>query len=224
MIGCIVQARLGSSRLPAKIAKYLAGATVLEHVMARVSKIDGVNVRCLAMPDCTDLNFIASVVRPLLQKYHFEIVFGPESDVISRFLIVEDAFKFESTMRVTADCPLLDPIVCSEMLRVFQRDGFDYMTNADPRSFPHGLDCEIYRSSFFRESLQADLSEYDREHVTPWMRNNSRHKKNFSYFDFSGANGNFGDTRWVLDYPSDFEFLQANKHLFERYHSLSWMF
>lgn len=165
---CIVQARLGSTRLPKKVLLPLNGHTVVEEVLARCKRIRGIDKVICAVPDTEQNDELASVIGDCYR--------GPEHDVLSRYLGCAIAHDASVIMRITADCPLIPPDLCSHMLREFSHD-VDYLSNLEPRSFPQGYDCEVFRM----EALQladAHATGSDREHVTPWMRENIEHRAN----------------------------------------------
>ena len=156
---CIIQARLGSTRLPAKVLLPLpTGRTVLEEVLWRCKQIPGVDVVVAAIPDTAENNVVAQfAVRQLGAPAEAStaekikaiekgcIVRGSEHDVLARYEFAARAVNADVIMRITADCPLLDPATCGEVLKLHQEQGADYTSNCWPsRRFPHGWDCEVF--------------------------------------------------------------------------------
>lgn len=153
-----------STRLPGKVMLDLHGHTVLWHVLTRCREIPGVDRVACAVPDQPESNIL--LVEAF--KAGADVVLGPEGDVLARYRIA--AGDADRIVRVTSDCPMIDPILCGRTLDLLQDN--DIAVNNEPRTWAHGLDCEAFtRDALFRASDNA-TSDYDREHVTPWMRRN----------------------------------------------------
>lgn len=108
-------------------------------------------------------------------------------------------------MRVTSDCPLIDPEVCAAVLQLRADEEADYAANNLPPSWPHGLDCEAFTIAALDEANETATDLDDREHVTPWIRRN----RTFRRVNLAGPGGDLIDQRWTLDYPEDLVFLRA---------------
>jgi spore coat polysaccharide biosynthesis protein SpsF len=108
-------------------------------------------------------------------------------------------------MRVTSDCPLIDPVICSNLLRLREESAADYACNNMPRTFPHGLDCEAFSVAALREAAAFSTEAADREHVTPWLRRAEHLRR----VNLSSHQAGISHHRWTLDYPEDFAFLEA---------------
>lgn len=156
---CIIQARMGSKRLPGKVLLPLNGHTVIREVITRCQKIPGIDEVCVATPD----HKIADTIDGLCS-----VVFGPEDDVLKRYVIAAEMMKASVIMRITADCPLLSPSLCGAVL--YALGGHDYASNLEPRTFPQGFDCEAFTIRTLRWADEFCKHSQDREHVTPWMR------------------------------------------------------
>jgi len=210
---CIIQARLGSTRLSAKVLLPLpSGRTVLEEVVFRCRQIKGVDVVVVAVADDAGSDIVAdhamkarfaprdepgSDLSPLL------VTRGPEHDVLKRYVMAAEEVKADIVMRVTADCPLIDSEVCAEVLDHFNEiqkthTGPLYCSNVHPRSYPKGLDCEVFSMSALKQADEWGLEPECREHVTAYM------------VDSSIAVGNVRDEqdrseiRWTLDTIADY--------------------
>lgn len=182
-VACIIQARLGSTRLPAKVMLELpTGRTVLQEVVHRCWQIPGIDVVVVATPDADGdiirrslYNAFWDDDRSKLEKMP-EIVRGPEHDVLARYAKAAEAVNADVIMRITADCPLIDPEVCGDVLKLQQSTGADYVSNAWPsRSFPQGFDCEVFtRRALDRAHAECDAlngKDHFREHAgCPWMQ------------------------------------------------------
>jgi len=170
---CIVQARLGSTRLPAKVLLPLPnGRTVLEEVLHRCKQIVGVDLVCLACPQ-VDREYLSADVPPGVLVSSPDVY---EADLLARYEWAARVTGADVVMRITADCPLLDPETCSQMLEWFKSGDYDCVSNSWPaRSFPHGWDCEIFTVDALRLAFaNPDLTDEDREHVGPAIRKSMR--------------------------------------------------
>ena len=197
----IVQARMGSSRLPGKVLCTLRGRTVLEHVLRRCSDIPGADQVVCATPDEAGSDQIETVAR----RCGADVFRGSEKDVLARYLGAAVAAKADVVMRVTSDCPLIDPQLCGAVLALRKREGADYAANNLVRTFPHGLDCEAFTVAALAEAERATQVGYDREHVTPWLRAAAHLKKVY----LSAESARHAAERWTLDYAEDLAFLEA---------------
>jgi spore coat polysaccharide biosynthesis protein SpsF (cytidylyltransferase family) len=162
-----VQARLGSTRLPGKVLLPLAGQSVLSHVLTRCLMIDGIDDVVLACPanDAT----LAQVAAGL----GIASFLGPEHDVLRRYAMAAHENDADVIMRITADCPLINPRVCADVLKLFNSSEVDYASNVYPRrTWQKGYDCEVFSADALERADIFAKDEYDREHVTPFIQKN----------------------------------------------------
>jgi spore coat polysaccharide biosynthesis protein SpsF (cytidylyltransferase family) len=164
----IVQARLGSSRLPAKVLLPLpTGRTVIEEVVYRAKQIEGVDEVVVAIPEKD-----AAILEPYIAV---RCVTGPEIDVLERYAKAAKIAAADVIVRITADCPMLRPDVCADVIALRSRLDAEYASNVWPsRSFPQGYDCEVFTIGALRRAQDATLTWYEMEHVTPWLQKNCR--------------------------------------------------
>ncbi len=154
---------MGSSRLPGKVLKTLAGQRVLDHVVTRVKAASRVDDVIVATSDLPADNAIADHCA----ARGWMCVRGSETDVLSRYAAAVRASNAEIVVRVTSDCPLFSPRILDDMLAEFDPSTVDYMsTNWPDRSFPVGLDCEVMRADSLLGIAESTTDPYDREHVT----------------------------------------------------------
>ena len=190
---CIVQARLTSTRLPAKTMLSLGGEPVIRHVLRRCKTIPGIDRVILATP--------VDKSEPLREEARglgVTVVQGSEHDVLGRYRKAALLANAEIIMRITADCPLINPEICGRVLSLME-DGVEYASNVMPRGFPKGQDCEVFTfDALERAHKEADDPE-DREHVTLWMQ------RNLHCVNLDG-DGN-PDLNWCLDTLDDYIFL-----------------
>lgn len=194
----IVQARMGSTRLPGKVLLPLRHRSVLHHVVNRVARITDVSQVCVATSELPQDDILVRAAREL----GIEVVRGSESDVLARFDRAAEKMRASQIIRITCDCPLLDPDLCNKLVYKYRAECADYGAIDASQGWPKGLDCEI----FSREALQAAARDatdlYDREHVTPWIVRNARRTVSIQPPEEMKE-------RWVLDYPQDYTFLSA---------------
>lgn len=196
----IIQARMGSSRLPGKILEPLAGKPVLQRVIERVAASNAFAQVVVATTD----REIDDVAADKAAAFGATVVRGDEDDVLSRFGLAAEASGAEAIMRITADCPLIDPEVLAAMVERFAVGDADLVSNCVRRSFPRGLDAEL----FSRQALDTMLAEAsapaEREHVTPFLY---AHPERFRIVSHEGSEDLSG-YRLTLDTPEDFVLLE----------------
>ena len=199
--GIVVQARTGSSRLPGKVLMPLAGRTVLAHVIERCLATEEVDVVCCAVPEGGADDAVAVEAARCGAK----VFRGSEADVLDRYYRAARAFDMDVVMRVTADCPLIDPSVCAAVLRLRAEAGADYACNNMPPTWPHGLDCEAITFAWLRRSAREATKPYEREHVTQYVRRHPEARK----VNLSMPGGAAAEHRWTLDNECDLRFLET---------------
>lgn len=196
----IIQARMGSSRLPGKILEPLAGKPVLQRVIERVAASNAFAQVVVATTD----REIDDVAADKAAAFGATVVRGDEDDVLSRFGLAAETSSAEAIMRITADCPLIDPEVLAAMVERFAVGDADLVSNCVRRSFPRGLDAEL----FSRQALDTMLAEAsapaEREHVTPFLY---AHPERFRIVSHEGSEDLSG-YRLTLDTPEDFVLLE----------------
>lgn len=202
----IIQARMNSTRLPEKILKPLCGKSILGHVITRVR----------ACPELDDV-VIATTTAPVDQavveearRYGAQIFRGSEEDVLSRYFFAAQENSADVIARVTSDCPLYDPQLLTRMLAKFSADNSpvvtcDYLSNVTSRSFPRGLDTEIFSFAALERAHREATAPHQREHVTPYIHQNT---DRFRLQDFANDR-NLSRHRWTLDTPEDWLLISA---------------
>jgi len=198
---CIVQARVTSTRLPAKVLKDLAGEPILGHVLRRCAAISGIDRVVCATVEGIESAAIAEIAG----QYGALVYRGSETDVLERYAGAAKAAGADVVMRVTSDCPLIDPEICGAVLKQRAEEKAEYAANNLVHGYPHGLDCEAFTRRALDAADVAATEPYDREHVTPWIR----HKSDYRKASVEGPGGPRAKWRWTLDYPEDLDFLRA---------------
>jgi glutamate-1-semialdehyde 2,1-aminomutase/spore coat polysaccharide biosynthesis protein SpsF len=191
---------MGSKRLPGKVLHDLSGLPVLAWVARAARAVPGIDNVAVATSDTPQDDAIASWCAGNAVACHR----GSENDVLARFAFAARQERSTYVMRLTADCPLLDPQVCATVLQLLLRSGADYASNCDPATWPDGLDCEVFTAAALFEAEREAKRPSEREHVTPFLRHN-RHRYRVEAFicPLPGLSGE----RWTLDEPADLEFL-----------------
>jgi spore coat polysaccharide biosynthesis protein SpsF (cytidylyltransferase family) len=197
----IVQARMGSTRLPGKVMRTLGNRTVLEHVLARCSAIPGIDGVWCAVSDAADSDPVADAAG----RAGFPVVRGPEADVLGRYRDTARAASAGVVLRVTSDCPLIDPEVCGAVLQLRADHQADYASNNLVRSWPHGLDCEAFRVEWLERAACEARAAEEREHVTPFIRIHAQARR----INLDGPGGQAARERWTLDTPQDWTYIEA---------------
>lgn len=197
----IVQARMTSTRLPGKILLPVLGTPLLEYQFKRLQRVKAVDGICIA---CTTNESDQPIV-DLARKLGAEIYRGSEQDVLARYYEAARTLGAEHVVRVTSDCPVIDPGEMDKVINFYldRVDDLDYVSNVLIRSYPRGMDTEIF--SF--EALQAahlDATEsYEREHVTPFIY---EHQERFRVANFAFEQDK-SDYRLTVDTQDDFELI-----------------
>ena len=170
-IVAIVQTRMTSSRLPGKVMMPLAGAPLIRRMIERVLRIDGLDRVVVALAEGSAHNRVIGA----LDGMDVTIERGSEDDVLSRYAVAARATNAATVMRVTSDCPLLDPKVSATVLRAYtdaRPSGVRYARTSAESGYPHGFDTEVLDVDALFEAEKKATKCYDREHVTPFIRDN----------------------------------------------------
>ena len=197
----IVQARMASTRLPGKVLLPLGGATVLDHVLERCLAVPGADTVCCAIPDTSDCDPVASAAA----MAGAQVFRGSEEDVLDRYYQAARQVGADVVLRVTSDCPLLDPWVCGDVLALRARESADFACNNMPASWPHGLDCEAVTFTWLERAASEAREKFEREHVMPYVRNHPDARK----ANLEGPGGTVVDHRWTIDNDADYAFFQT---------------
>lgn len=197
----IIQARMGSTRLPGKVLKDLAGETVLARVVSRVRRARLINQVLIATTDLASDNAIVAEC----QKFSVAVSRGDQEDVLDRYWQAAQLVKAEIVVRITADCPLIDPEITDKTIAAFLDARADYASNALQRTYPRGLDTEVMSVDALTRAWKEARKPHEREHVTPYIY---EHRDKFRTLCVTG-NADYSSHRWTLDTPEDLEFLRA---------------
>lgn len=161
-VGCIVQARMGSTRLPGKTLKEINGKPVLGYVLDRLGECETLDKVIVA----TTVSGKDDAILDFCERNGFECFRGSEENVLERFFECAKQEGFDVIVRVTADCPLIDPATVDLAVKSFMEKGVDYLGNAHLRTFPRGLDVEVFSFEALERAHRQAKAGAEREHVT----------------------------------------------------------
>lgn len=201
----IVQARMGSTRLPNKVMRSIVGLPMIELLLKRLSKAKEVDQIVVA----TSIDPRNEPLVERVQQLGYACEQGSEKDVLSRYLQAAEAHHADVIVRITGDCPLVDPELVDTVISAFKANPVDYFSNVSPATYPDGLDIEVFTLKALQRSAQESDSEYDHEHVTPYIRNQLSFSKSSIQH-----NEDLSALRWTVD---ELEDLQVITHIFEHF-------
>jgi spore coat polysaccharide biosynthesis protein SpsF len=213
MIVAVIQARMGSQRLPGKVLLNLNGKPVLWHVVNRASHartLDKVIVATTTNPEDNE-------IETFCRKESVPCFRGSADDVLDRYYqcvryLEEHGDTVEFIVRITADCPVIDPEIIDRVVALMQKGEYDYASNVIPPTYPDGLDVEVFTLITLKTAYEKAHLKSEREHVTPFIINSPLMKKgNISHSE------DLSFLRWTLDEPEDFTFItQVYEHLYDK--------
>lgn len=192
----IIQARMSSTRLPGKVLKLAAGKPLLWHVLTRVKKaksIDGVVVATTASQK-------DDAIAAFAERMGAGVYRGSENDVLDRYYRASVEFKADAVVRITADCPLIDPLVIDKAVELFKKSGADYVSNTVALSYPNGIDVEVFKASALARAWREAKLSSEREHVTPYIW---KRPKFFSQKQLVYPAGDYSKYRLTVDDEKD---------------------
>ena len=192
---CIIQARMGSTRLPGKVMMKVRGIPLLAYLISRVKQsrlIDKIVVATTTNPE-------DRVIVRLCGNLRMPCFRGSSEDVLSRYAACAKEYPgYGTIVRITGDCPLIDPEVIDRVIACFQEGNYDYVSNVIQPSYPHGMDTEVFSRKALKEAALRATLPSEREHVTPYITKRRQfRKKNIA------APSDFYSVRLTADYLED---------------------
>ncbi|UOQ48298.1 glycosyltransferase family protein [Gracilibacillus caseinilyticus] len=201
-IVAIIQARMGSSRLPGKVLKKIKQKTILSHVLNRIAQSK--NIDCIVVATTTQK--IDDQIVSEVNKHGFNVYRGSEDNVLDRFYQTAVAYSADVIIRITSDCPLIDPEIIDKMVHFYIKNNYSLVTNAgsemSKRTFPRGLDVEIFSMDVLKKAFHQAKLSYQKEHVTPFI-----YEKNNNIYYYTNKE-NLSQHRWTLDTEEDFQLIK----------------
>lgn len=198
---CIVQARMGSTRLSGKVLKKICGKTVLEHDIDRLRRIKNINEIVIATTTLEKDTAIIEMCKSLGAKYFR----GSEEDVLSRYYYAAKENNADVVVRVTSDCPLIDFEISENIIKYYidNKSKYDYVSNTIDRTYPRGLDTEVFSFKVLERAFKEAVSLRDKEHVTPYIWDNPNIFRLAQYKN----DKDYSHLRWTLDTEEDFDLI-----------------
>jgi spore coat polysaccharide biosynthesis protein SpsF len=203
----ILQARMTSSRLPGKVLMDIEGMPMIGRQLERIKESKLIDEIVVATSTESTDDQLAYYV----EESGVNIQRGPLEDVLQRFIEVLDVYDFKHIVRLTADCPLADSDVIDGTIEMYLNSNLDYVSNTLKRTFPRGLDVEVFKDGVLRDVAKKDKSAMSREHVTYgiYTRTGLYSTGNYS------QNPSFANFRWTVDTQDDLDFVrQVYKSLY----------
>lgn len=205
MILSILQARMSSNRLPGKVLKPILGKPMLSLQIERIKRSRKIDQLIVA----TSKEISDDEIEDLCNKMQIQCYRGDLNNVLDRFYHATLLYKPEHIVRLTGDCPLIDPEIIDKVIEFYIRGKFDYATNSiKPYTFPDGLDVEVFTFSALEAAWSEAFLPVDLEHVTPFIRSNPERFKIGRYCNEI----DLSHLRWTVDREEDFELV---KHIYE---------
>jgi glutamate-1-semialdehyde 2,1-aminomutase len=201
----IVQARMGSTRFPNKVMSLVTGVPLIELLLQRLSLAKSLTQIVVA----TSIDPRNDELVRHVESLGFEVFRGSENNVLDRYYQTALTFRADVIVRITGDCPLIDPTIVDEVVELFVESGVDYASNTSPPTYPDGLDTEVFTINSLTITHAEAITLAQREHVTPFIRESGR----FRTTNLKCAN-DFSHLRWTVDEPVD---LEVVRNVFEHF-------
>jgi spore coat polysaccharide biosynthesis protein SpsF len=213
-IVAVIQARMGSTRLPGKVLIDLGGESVLGRVVRRLRRASRIHEIMIATTD----NIQDEAIVRECDRLRVAYCRGSEHDVLDRYLRTAEKFRCDLIVRVTSDCPLIDAELVDEVIQTCMNHQADFACNDLPPTFPRGLDVEVLTIETLRRAEKISYQDYQREHVTPVIYERP------DLFRIASVRGDrdLSHYRWTLDTPEDLQLVRAIYAHFENRDDFSW--
>ncbi len=213
-IVAVIQARMGSSRLPGKIMKPIGDTSLIEILIERLSLSKLIDEIVIASSE-TDEDIIFT---NYLSDKGYNCINGSEDNVLSRYVKAAKEFNADVIVRITGDCPLIDHKIVDEAIKILLKDDLEYCTNTLPSTFPDGLDVEVFTKNLLFEAETISETDSELEHVTAAMRT----KKDLNFFNIEYKD-DLSSLRWTVDELSDYKLVKKIFHFFSPRIDFSWL-
>ena len=213
-IGAIIQARMGSTRLPGKVLEDIGGKTMLARVVLRTKQARLLEEVIVATTTAKNDDPIVDEC----QRLDFAVYRGEGLDVLDRYYQAAVAYKLGIIVRITSDCPLIDPIIIDRIIGEFLSKGTDYASNVVKRSYPVGLDVEVMTINALEQAWREADQPFERTHVTPFIYQNP---SIFHLLQLSGK-VDYSHYRWTVDTHEDLDFVRTIYRRFGNTDNIGW--
>lgn len=197
-----IEARMTSTRLPGKVLLPADGKPMLEHLVNRLKQVPSIQEIVLA----TTVNDTDQVLVDFARSQNIRVFRGSEADVMSRVIGAGESANAEVIVEITGDCPVIDPLIIEQTIQMFLHNTCDYASNAHIRSYPIGMDTQVFRLETLKKSFAMTFHPLDREHVTRHIRLNP--DLFFPVHLIASPDLHWPDLGLTLDEPADYELLK----------------
>jgi spore coat polysaccharide biosynthesis protein SpsF len=218
----ILQARMSSSRLPGKVLMDIEGMPMIGRQLERIRDAKLLDEIVVATSTDSSDDILVNYV----ESIGVNIQRGSLGDVLQRFVDVLDASESQTVVRLTADCPLADSEVIDGVIEFFLKSNIDYASNSLERTFPRGLDVEVFKADVLREVAENDFSPMSREHVTYGIYSRTDLYSTANFYQTPS----FSEFRWTVDTQADLDFVrtvyanfESTKGTFGQMQILNWL-
>ena len=208
-IVAVVQARMGSTRLPDKVMMRIGNIPMIELLLSRLSKSEHITQVVVA----TSKNKNNLPLIDHVQSLGYEVYCGSENDVLSRYYNAAKQTKADLVIRITGDCPVIDSSLVDEVIEGFLNNKADYASNREPPTYPDGLDVEVISIKALEKAYKKAKEDFEREHVTPYIYLTEKENYNLGSCEEAIDNSQY---RLTLDESSDYE---AIKEVYKRFNN-----
>ena len=207
-LGAIIEARMGSSRLPGKVILEANNKPLIIHLVNRLKQSKLLKTIIVA----TTQNKKDDILCKILKKNNVLFFRGSEDDVLGRIYLAAKKFKLKNILQVTGDCPLVDPFIVSQVIKTYESNNFDFVSNANLRTYPIGMDVSVFSFKGLQKCSHLAKQKYYREHTTLFFRK----KKNlFSHCNLMAPNNlHYPNLGLTLDEGSDYFLI---KNIFKKF-------
>jgi len=195
MLSAIIQARMSSTRLPGKVLMEVMGKPLLLYQLERVKKVSQIKQIIVA----TTVNKEDDPIAKLCKEKSILYFRGSEEDVLERYYLSASQFQADPVIRLTADCPLLDPDILNKLINTYKNNNYDYVHTG--LTYAEGLDCEIFSFRVLKIAYEKARLESEREHALLYLHN---HKSDFHIFSMENSTDD-SKYRFTVDEPEDYE-------------------
>jgi spore coat polysaccharide biosynthesis protein SpsF len=196
----IIQARMSSSRLPGKVLKNLNQKPLLQWMIERVQRCEEVDKIVIATSTSNDDDAISE----WCNNHNIHCYRGELDNVLARFYHAATYYQADIIIRLTADCPIIDPKVIDEHIRFYRQNNYDYVSNGPEMTYPDGMGVEVFSYLTLQKVFQQATLASEKEHVTAFIYN---HPKEFRLYNFK-YHQDFSWIRVTVDYPEDFTLIE----------------
>ena len=206
----IIQCRFNSNRFRGKILYDFADGSFLDFLCNNLKKNLKVKNIILAVP----YDNFTNIFRLIAKKNNIKFFYSKkiqENDLLKRYYYCAKKYKSKNIIRITSDCPFINPVIIKKMIDYYLKNNLKFLTNNKPRYVPHGFDCEIIHKELLKLAFFSTNLKFDKEHVTPWIYKNYFNKKN----NIKILRKNFSKFKLTLDYEKDYINFKKNVVIFK---------